>query len=365
MPETAANAERPNEPPRAWYRLHLSTWLAVVLLLGVLVLLIVPGESSGVDRGKDGYLVETIEHGWPLVYLERGHYSLGPWPPPPDGVPWLDKANWRFSVGRAGQASGSKPDRMEFRPWQLTANVMTGLLILVVVGAACEWRRRRYGRVWQFSLRELCVVMLLCAAVLGWWRMHYLRSRREAEAVAEIFRDTGGPEYDGVDRASSRCGSICRRKYLGPKWLRKLLGSKPLADFYAVTDVYILARDGEGFQRFWDPLSRMVYLEELQLVEAFKGKGIGNRDFEQLGELKSLRVLSLSAWRLNDKALVHLRGLPNLRELDLGAPKVGDAGIRHLEALPNLEVLDLTGTEVTDEGIDRLKQALPNCRITY
>jgi len=58
-----------------------------------------------------------------------------------------------------------------------------------------------------------------------------------------------------------------------------------------------------------------------------------------------------------------LLGLPetpkNAGQFDL----VSDAGLERLENMKGLRMLSLSGSQVTDEGIEKLKQALPNCRI--
>ena len=47
-----------------------------------------------------------------------------------------------------------------------------------------------------------------------------------------------------------------------------------------------------------------------------------------------------------------------------GARPITDAGLVHLKGLTNLEGLLLIGTQVTDAGVAKLKEALPDCRIS-
>ena len=48
----------------------------------------------------------------------------------------------------------------------------------------------------------------------------------------------------------------------------------------------------------------------------------------------------------------------------LSGPEITDAGLEHLEGLNKLKSLVLGDTQVTDAGVAKLKQALPECRIS-
>lgn len=41
-----------------------------------------------------------------------------------------------------------------------------------------------------------------------------------------------------------------------------------------------------------------------------------------------------------------------------------DAGLVHLAGLTRLELLGLENTQITDAGLAKLKEALPNCKIS-
>ena len=43
---------------------------------------------------------------------------------------------------------------------------------------------------------------------------------------------------------------------------------------------------------------------------------------------------------------------------------ITDAGLEHLMGVGSLRELILDGTQVTDAGIKKLKQTLPNCKIS-
>lgn len=80
--------------------------------------------------------------------------------------------------------------------------------------------------------------------------------------------------------------------------------------------------------------------------------------------MTNLERLLLDVTYVPDSGLAHLRGLKKLRVLTLDATRVTDSGLKYLEDLTSLEVLVLPHpNRVTDVGLDRLRQALPNCRI--
>ena len=51
--------------------------------------------------------------------------------------------------------------------------------------------------------------------------------------------------------------------------------------------------------------------------------------------------------------------------VDLSATKVTDAGLVHLKRLTKLKYLNLRDTKVTDASVKKLQQALPNCKILH
>ena len=59
--------------------------------------------------------------------------------------------------------------------------------------------------------------------------------------------------------------------------------------------------------------------------------------------------------RLDDKG--------ELIALHLGGTEITDAGLEQLKGLSSLDTLDLTEIKVTIEGVNKLKQALPDCKI--
>ena len=86
---------------------------------------------------------------------------------------------------------------------------------------------------------------------------------------------------------------------------------------------------------------------------------------EHLTSMRHLIVLHLDGTHITDVGIEHLKGLAQLEDLDLTDTKVTDAALDHLKGLRHLQWLALDGTHVTAEGVNKLRQALPNCTITW
>ncbi len=215
MPTDRSEPETPEQPRRPWWRLHLSTWVVVLLTAAVLVLIIVPGEKTILAFSSGPWDKVQYSHGWPWAWLEQIEWErttlYNGEPPEPlwRFMPWLSDDAWKFTG-----------DEVQFRFSMFAFDPAIAAAIVVIAAAFEVWRRRRY-RLWQFSLRELFVLTLVVAVVLGWWQGHRRRRLHELEALSQINR-----------MVPSESAPI-RFRHLGPVWLRKLLGTPLTADFVA------------------------------------------------------------------------------------------------------------------------------------
>jgi serine/threonine protein kinase len=80
--------------------------------------------------------------------------------------------------------------------------------------------------------------------------------------------------------------------------------------------------------------------------------------------LPALAELNLEgAGRITDGGLAVLRSHPTLRVLLLRSTSISDDAIPHLATLTGLTQLDLTDSRVTEAGRQKLREALPNCKV--
>lgn len=82
-----------------------------------------------------------------------------------------------------------------------------------------------------------------------------------------------------------------------------------------------------------------------------------------LADLPALKDLSLSGLDVKDSHLRHLAGVKSLRKLNLGAINLTDAAVPELAKLTWLEELTLSGGRFTKDGVEKLRQALPRCKV--
>lgn len=122
---------------------------------------------------------------------------------------------------------------------------------------------------------------------------------------------------------------------------------------------------------------------------ALSGTSVGNSAIAHLRTLPSLRGVGLGKTNVTDEGLQELASISTLEEVSLPQTSVTDIGISALPSLGRLWLLDLketqvtdnaidelmkiktlkmvwlSGTEVTAAGAERLRKALPLCKVHY
>jgi hypothetical protein len=231
-------------------------------------------------------------------------------------------------------------------------------------------------RWYQFTLRTLLVLVLLCAVACSWFAVKMNRARRQKEAVAAILNAGGeiGYDYQLDGGLRTRGGEPPT-----PAWLRDLLGHDFFEDVVCVwlhkgMGDEVASRLGglpklERLHVWSSPVTvaglvhfkGLTELHTLTLVDA----GIADAHLAHFSGLTELKYLYLSRNPLGDVGLPHLTGLAELVILDLTETDVSDAGLEHLKRLSKLRYLYLSRTRATPEGVEKLRDALPDCDIAY
>lgn len=93
------------------------------------------------------------------------------------------------------------------------------------------------------------------------------------------------------------------------------------------------------------------------------GTRVSNAGLRALPRLRSLRILDLSESRVTGNGLSALSRHPRLEFLVLSGTKIGEPGIDALSELKTLRGLDVEATDLKPQHLDRLRAALPNCRV--
>jgi serine/threonine protein kinase len=87
-------------------------------------------------------------------------------------------------------------------------------------------------------------------------------------------------------------------------------------------------------------------------------------ELSQLSGMPSITTISLTQTKVDDAALALLRDLPSLEKLYLSETEISDATLQHLESFPRLQDLHVSFTKVSDAGMSSLA-AWPQLSILY
>ncbi|HEY2840924.1 MAG TPA: hypothetical protein VGJ26_17335 [Pirellulales bacterium] len=368
---------------RPWYSLHRSTWVLLLPVAVALVLLMTPG-APGDYLTSDGYAIHFSQsypredsgfwvHGWPWQYLERRakQTTFGELRDPA----WLNPRAWW----------GSDAVR-EWNIGALCGNVAVAFGITLIVAAGLEWRRRRHSAILQFSIVELGCATAAVAVALAWWSSPVKEWRDEADSIA-------------ATRAS---GHDFRGNYLGPHWVRRLIGAELTKRWervqYAslrgydfrdasnhITAFKHLACVGinecRGVEVLADWISSLPEFEELYVetsdtsnedldvllrtgkvsILEVRCQQVTDAGFANVAISKNLGHFIVRDASVSDQTLIQLGKLPNLKGLGLeyfrDSPvnvAISDPGVSYLSGASQLFRVDFSGAPITDEAVRSL-----------
>ncbi len=176
----------------------------------------------------------------------------------------------------------------------------------------------------------------------------YIETRKQAIKLdaEDIVRAKGGSKALAKIRKAKEDGET--RLYLHSSQIRDLT---PLADSTQLTLLSLYDNELTDLT----PLAGLTELTELQLY------GNQIKDLTSLAELKNLEKLFLSKNQIFD--VTPLKGLTKLEELNLGKNQI--IAISPLASLTNLTELSLEGNITTEDQRTLLRNALPNCKISF
>lgn len=109
-------------------------------------------------------------------------------------------------------------------------------------------------------------------------------------------------------------------------------------------------------------------LAELPLFPLLKSVSVGpvtDKSVESLAQISGLGALGLYQGTLTGQGLAKLTSLSNLHSLTLHTCEIPEEALRHLHHLTQLQFLALPATRVTGAEVEALKEALPDCKVTW
>ena len=176
----------------------------------------------------------------------------------------------------------------------------------------------------------------------------YIETKKQAMKLdaEDIVRAQGGPKALAKIRKAKEDGETII--YIHSNQIRDL---SHLADSTQLTLLSLYDNEITDLT----PLAGLTELTELQLY------GNQIKDLTSLAELKNLEKLFLSKNQIFD--VTPLKGLTKLEELNLGKNQI--IAISPLASLTNLTELSLEGNITTEDQKTLLRNALPNCKISF
>jgi Leucine-rich repeat (LRR) protein len=126
------------------------------------------------------------------------------------------------------------------------------------------------------------------------------------------------------------------------------------------------------FELIGDPIhtysdEEFVWLFSISTLERFRADGIyltDNLAAKLVEAHPNLHTIRSQNTKLTAKGAAAIAKAKNIKELDLsGNDALSDDVIREFESMPNLEYLSLHSPSISIDAINRLRKALPNCKV--
>ncbi|MCA9240896.1 MAG: hypothetical protein KDA37_11885 [Planctomycetales bacterium] len=282
-------------------------------------------------------------------------------------IAWSSYNRWPFAIDAAKW-------RLDFLLIDLT------LLLAIPLGlaAATEWWVRRRGGVLRFRLVDLVVAFAALSAAFAWYRSHadLRRAEQRVEAHGMAFWFSTGALMQGWQdhQQGHNAYNGYQREYLGPDWLRRLLGNQELVRF-AKHIVAVQLAPNESWSNNLEVLPKLDHLRSVSLP-----RGATRRAIEQLGKVEGLRKLEIgigshAAPRKRAESTDHskdpwigaqdlacLRSL-SIEELGLAGEEFLAEDIEQAASIPTLRRLELIEPSLTLEELERLREENPHIEI--
>ncbi len=127
--------------------------------------------------------------------------------------------------------------------------------------------------------------------------------------------------------------------------------------FYRITAMYLI-----GFPL---PLESQSELGNLRFLTwcALKNVNLKSSGVEALASNSCLGHLNIASNPIGDDDVKYLLELPKLSHLNLSGTRITDASVKFLSQMDNLKELHVSKTRLTTRAIQRLKEAIPDCKI--
>ncbi len=102
-----------------------------------------------------------------------------------------------------------------------------------------------------------------------------------------------------------------------------------------------------------------------QYTVDFSRQSLTDEDLALLKDYNTVRSLNLRYNKISGNGLVHIQKLGNLERLYLSSNPLNDSAVSILKQMKNLKEISINRTSVSEKSAEKLKTALPACRVWY
>ncbi len=124
-----------------------------------------------------------------------------------------------------------------------------------------------------------------------------------------------------------------------------------------VETLRIMALPGSG------PIGYIGAMKDLKWLD-IEGS-LSDGDLKRLSGLSGLEELDIKCTQVTDEGISALASFKSLKSLDVSDTRVTDRSVEQLTRMESLSFLRIQGTLITESGADRLRFALPDCKIIW
>lgn len=182
----------------------------------------------------------------------------------------------------------------------------------------------------RFRLSTLMVLIVLIASVCDWLAVKWQHMQSRQRAISHLEELSGPVSWYERDGDSGNVHGI------------------ELAGHHIDEEL-------------WNEISILSEARSVSLLET----NITDDDLVHLRRFWNIRHLSLSNTLVTSNGMRSLSGLTTLETLVISNTSIDDGAIGPLTRFKNLTTLNVRGTHISTSGINRLRVALPNCRIYH
>ncbi len=168
---------------------------------------------------------------------------------------------------------------------------------------------------------------------------------------------------NGTETTGKGVAHICKCSNISDLFIGRLpLTDRDLIPIGKLKKLSMLYLDGTRITD--DGLKHLASCAELKRLNlGFIGPEFTGRGLSHLAKLPKLEYVHLNDNRVTDESVKTLPQLKHLRTLIVSYTELTDDSVKSLVQLKKLTHLDVRGTKITDAAVDRIRKALPKCKV--